>query len=182
MTLKQYQWVKLAVVVSVAVVFSQAVISKSFLIPIATLVIATLFLLYLRRKVTEIVADERDYATGGKAALLAMQIYAWGATLGMFTLYHFRDYNPGFEPVAMTLAYSTCVLMFLYALIFRYYNRVSLSDKKTKYIIFVFIFGILGAMFTLRLFSGEDDWACKNGEWVKHGQPSFSAPSIPCKK
>mgnify|MGYP007068291668 CR=1 FL=1 len=114
--------------------------------------------------------------------MLAIQIYAWGAAIGMFIFYAFHDYNPAYEPVAITLAYSTCILMLVYSLIFRYYNKISLSDKKMWYTIFVIILCIFGVIFTLRLFSGEDDWVCQNGEWIKHGQPDFSAPNIPCEK
>jgi len=32
----------------------------------------------------------------------------------------------------------------------------------------------------LRFHSSEDTWICKNGQWVKHGHPSFPAPSRPC--
>ncbi len=182
MTLKQYQKVKLATTVIIAMIISQAILFNNFIIPVVVLIISSLGLLYLRRKVTEIIADERDYATAGRSALLAIQIYAWGAAIGMFIFYAFHDYNPAYEPVAITLAYSTCILMLVYSLIFRYYNKISLSDKKMWYTIFVIILCIFGVIFTLRLFSGEDDWVCQNGEWIKHGQPDFSAPNIPCEK
>lgn len=36
------------------------------------------------------------------------------------------------------------------------------------------------AIFGLRLLSGEDNWICRNGEWVKHGNPSAPHPTEPC--
>jgi len=51
---------------------------------------------------------------------------------------------------------------------------------KNKIIVLVICI-ILLVILLIRLFSGEDNWICKSGQWVKHGQPSFSAPSIPCK-
>lgn len=36
--------------------------------------------------------------------------------------------------------------------------------------------GVLG----LRLLSGEDDWICSKGEWVKHGAPSAPKPTEAC--
>jgi hypothetical protein len=33
----------------------------------------------------------------------------------------------------------------------------------------------------LRLISGEDDWICSDGSWVKHGNPSQPIPSAECK-
>ena len=43
----------------------------------------------------------------------------------------------------------------------------------------VIIFIGLG-MLTVRFFSGEDDWMCKNGEWVKHGNPDAEKPTTGC--
>lgn len=182
MTLRQFQKIKLAVVIVLAIVFSQSIILENYLIPITVLIISYLLLMYLRRQVKEIIADERDYVTGGKSAFLTIQIYSWIAVIGMFVLYAFRDMNPVYEAVALTLAYSTCILMLLYSVIFRYYNKVSFSDKKLIYTIFILIFFIALAIASIRLFSGEDDWICKDGQWVKHGNPSFEAPLVECKK
>ena len=181
MTLKQFKIVKLVAVFLLAVVFSQAIIFKNYLIPIVVLISAYLILFYLRGRVKEVIADERDYLTGGRSALLAMQIYAWVAVIAMFILYANRDLNPAYEPVAMTLAYSTCLLMLFYAVVFRYYNKVKLSDKKLIYTILTVVLFLVLAVVSLRIFSGEDDWICKNGEWIKHGQPDFSAPTVECK-
>lgn len=181
MTLKKYQRIKLILTFVLAFVFSQAIVLKSYLLPIVFLIASYLLLLLLRRQVKEIIADERDYATAGKAALLAMQIYSWVAVIGMLIFYACRDINPAYEPIAMVLAFSTCLLMLLYAVIFRYYNKISLSDKKLWYAVFIFIIFFVLAIATLRLFSGEDNWICKNGQWIKHGQPDFPAPTIPCK-
>lgn len=35
-------------------------------------------------------------------------------------------------------------------------------------------------IFTVRFFSGEDDWICEKGEWVKHGNPNTEKPTTPC--
>lgn len=32
----------------------------------------------------------------------------------------------------------------------------------------------------IRLWSGEDNWICQNGEWTKHGNPSAQKPTEPC--
>lgn len=181
MTLKQYQKIKLAMVVIISVVFSQAIYFKNYLIPITVLAVSSLVLLYLRRTVKEIIADERDYATGGKAALLAIQIYSWLAVVSMFIFYALRDINPAYEPIGMTLAFSTCILMLTYAVIFRYFDRVSFSDKRLVYS--VFILALFLALFVAgaRIFSGEDDWMCQSGQWVQHGHPDFPAPQVECK-
>jgi len=181
MTLKQYQRVKLVFVIVLAIIFSQSVIFKNYLIPIAVMIASSLVLMFLRRRVKGIIADERDFAVGGKSALLSIQIYAWLATISMFVFYGLRDINPAYEPIAMTLAFSTCLLMLVYAAIFRYYSHFKLSDKKIIYLALVIALFFAVMVIFLRVFSGEDNWICQKGTWQKHGNPSFSAPSTQCR-
>jgi len=37
-------------------------------------------------------------------------------------------------------------------------------------------------LFFIRLLSGEDNWICQNGKWVRHGNPSAAMPSGNCQK
>ena len=39
---------------------------------------------------------------------------------------------------------------------------------------------LLLAVIAIRLISGEDNWVCQNGEWVKHGNPSSPQPTGTC--
>lgn len=133
MTLKKYKQIKLAIVVIISMIFSQSIIYKNYLIPIVTLIISWLVLIRLRRQIKGILADERDYAIGGKSALMSIQIYSWISVAAMFILYAARDINPSYEVIAVTLAYSTCILMFLYSLVFHFYNKVKFADKKNDY-------------------------------------------------
>ena len=181
MTIKKYQQIKLAITVIIAVIFSQAILYQNYLIPLATLVVASLVLIYLRRQVKEVIADERDYALAGKSASWAIQIYSWIAVFAMFVLYAFKNLNPAYEPIALTLAYSTCTLMVLYSFIFKFQNKIKFTPSKNKFLILMVILSIVLGVFTIRLFSGEDNWVCQNGQWVKHGNPSFTAPKSICK-
>ena len=54
--------------------------------------------------------------------------------------------------------------------------------KKYYRIILLAIIAIIVIILCIRFFSGEDDWICQNGEWVKHGNPSVEKPIIPCEK
>ncbi|MFA6322711.1 MAG: DUF2178 domain-containing protein [Candidatus Buchananbacteria bacterium] len=181
MTLKQYQGLKIAITIILAIIFSQAFVLESFVIPMVAATIAFLILILARKKVKGVVADERDYAIGGKAALLAMQVYAWLAVMAMFFFFIKKDINPAYEAIAMTLAYSTCLLMIAYGLIFRYYEKITFFDKKIIYTVIMFLIFAAVIIFGLRLLSGEDDWICQNGQWIKHGQPDFPAPTTECK-
>jgi uncharacterized membrane protein len=181
MTLKKYQQIKLIITVVIAVIFSQAILYQNYLIPLATLVIASLVLIYLRRQVKEVISDERDYALAGKSASWAIQIYSWIAVVAMFILYASKNLNPAYEPIAMTLAFSTCLLMFVYSLIFNFHNKIKFTNNKSRFILLAIVLSIFLGVFTLRLFSGEDNWICQNGQWVKHGNPDFAAPKSICK-
>jgi len=181
LTLKQYQKIRLVIVIVLAFFISQSIVFRNFFIPVILLITSSLLLMYFRKKVKGVIADERDYAMGGKSAFLAMQIYSWIAVVFMFLFYAMSDLNPYYYPVAMTLAFSTCILMLLYSVIFRYYNKINFADKKLIYSVFILaLFLAIVLAFSLRLFSGEDSWICQNGQWVEHGHPSLPAPTANC--
>lgn len=180
MTLQEYKKVRMVFIIVLAMAFSASMQLGNYLVPVAILIVGSLLSLYLRRRVQGVVADERDYATGGKAALLAIQVYSWVAVVAMFIFYGLKDVNPSYEPIGMTLAFSTMVLMLSYAVIFRYYDKFSLTDKKLLYSLFMLL--LFGAMFvvSVRTLSGEDTWVCEDGEWTEHGHPSWPAPRVGC--
>jgi hypothetical protein len=54
--------------------------------------------------------------------------------------------------------------------------------RKVLTFIGIFILVIVFVAGVIRLFSGEDDWMCKNGEWIEHGHPSTPKPTGICLK
>jgi len=52
--------------------------------------------------------------------------------------------------------------------------------KKGLLIFGIIILAILFGLALVKGLSGEDDWLCQNGQWVKHGKPSSSAPTTGC--
>jgi len=55
--------------------------------------------------------------------------------------------------------------------------------KKAKNKVPVFlaiIFSIILIIFVIRILSSEDDWICRDGAWVAHGNPSAEMPSATC--
>jgi hypothetical protein len=59
---------------------------------------------------------------------------------------------------------------------------MQMSTKTTAVVAVIIIFLATSVVFGLRFFSGEDNWVCQNGEWVKHGNPDSFKPSLPCGK
>lgn len=159
---------------------SQSIIFENFILPIVAIIISTLILLFFRGKVKDIIADERDYLLAGKSALLSMQIFSWIAVLAMFVLFYFKHLNPAYEYIGMTLAYSVCLLMIMYSMIFTFQSKESISKHRSKFIVFAIILALFIGIFSIRFFSGEDNWVCQNGVWVEHGHPDFPAPNTIC--
>ena len=52
--------------------------------------------------------------------------------------------------------------------------------NKKMLVIFLILFVFL-VIISLRVITGEDNWLCQNGAWVKHGNPSAQMPSGECK-
>jgi len=183
MTLKQFKILKLAVVIILGAAVGVAVSYHNYIISIVAMALAISLMFFFRGKVKEIIADERDYAVGGRAAGLTIQVYAWLMVLLMFLFLFYYDVNPLPEAMAVvaTLAYSTCVLLLLYTMFFKYYDKVSFLEKKFIYVVVGVLLILLLTIAGLRLLSGEDNWMCQNGQWIKHGQPSAPMPSLECK-
>jgi hypothetical protein len=53
--------------------------------------------------------------------------------------------------------------------------------KRALTIILVIIVVGIVLVGLIRLFSGEDDWICQDGKWVKHGHPVTAQPTTECK-
>jgi len=123
MTLKQFKIVKIITVIALVIIVGQSVGNGNYIIPLMAFALSTIVLYFIRQRVKEIIADERDYEIGGKSARTAMQIFSWLAVVIMFVFYSLRDVNPVYETIALTLSYSVCFLLLSYSLIFKYYYK-----------------------------------------------------------
>jgi len=150
MKLENYKKVRLVIVFILAMVISQLILLQNYIIPIMVMIVTTLILFYLKEQVTEVIADERDYAIGGQSALMAIQVFSWLAAILMFVLYAKKNVNPAYEQLAFLLSYSICFLMIIYSLIFRFYNKIK-GLKKSVYLgLFLLItFIIVGVSFII---------------------------------
>ena len=53
-----------------------------------------------------------------------------------------------------------------------------MKNKLSIIVILVIIISII--VLGIRFLSGEDNWMCKNGQWIKHGNPSSVMPTSSC--
>lgn len=139
-SLKNYQKIRLIFVVIIAFIISQSIVFENYIIPIFVMIIWSLILFFLRSKVTEIIADERDYTLAWKSAIYSIQIFSWVLVISMFIFYYFKNINPVFDIIAQTLGFSICILMLLYSFIFSFLSREWKFDKKLIFYTFFLVF------------------------------------------
>jgi hypothetical protein len=55
------------------------------------------------------------------------------------------------------------------------------KEKKLKALLWI-LSTLIIFIISVRVFTPEDTWICKEGVWVKHGQPSDPEPILECRK
>lgn len=123
MTAQRFGLWKVVIAVPLAATVSAFVTAGSYAVPLAAMITAVVVLFLLRRRVTDVITDERDYRVAGKAARVAMSTFSAVGALVVLVLFAERQTHPEWEPVASALAYAVCGLMLLYSLLFHYYAR-----------------------------------------------------------
>ncbi|MBI5530517.1 MAG: DUF2178 domain-containing protein [Candidatus Doudnabacteria bacterium] len=184
MTIKQYTAARLITAASLAAIVSQAVVLKNYYLAAAAVVIGVLLLMYVKKQVTEVTADERDYKIAGDSARWSLIIFSILGAIGSFILLTARAYNPALEAAGSTLAYSVCLLLLVNSFVnyfLRYRQSEISTGKKISLALAAILLAALFAVLGIRLFSGEDGWICQNGQWVAHGHPSSPLPERACR-
>jgi len=120
MTSKQFNLVKIIVVMVLAAPVSESVLMNNYWLASGAVVVAFLALIIAKRQVKEIMADERDYKIAGDAARYAITAYTVLSVAMMFLSLSQKSQDSAYATVAFTLAYGVCALMLLYSLIFTY--------------------------------------------------------------
>lgn len=189
MTLKKYNKYRMIIVMLLAFGVSISVSTGNYLLPLVAMVLCWLILYNLRQQVDGVIADECDYALAGKAARYTITAFSVLLALAFFVLMHFAGKNPELYNFAMISSYLVCGIMLLNSVIF-YYLKLKMKTEKRGfkawiktfgiYFIIALIFAAIFAAGSLRLISGEDEWLCNNGQWIKHGQPSAPQPTEIC--
>jgi uncharacterized membrane protein len=129
MSFKQFTLIRIAVIIIMAGAIGWAVNSGNAWIPILAIIAALLILLLFRRRVKEVVVDERVYSIAEKASYLALRIFGIAAAVGVAILVALGQKTPELETVGLTLALSVCGLVLIYCIANLYYNR-KYSGKK----------------------------------------------------
>ncbi|MFA5080344.1 MAG: DUF2178 domain-containing protein [Candidatus Paceibacterota bacterium] len=149
MTTKNFRNIRIIIVIALAMAisYSQAFAYQNYFLSIGIMILAALAIYLMRKKVKGVLADERDYETGGKAALLAMQIYCWMGVIAMFILKSQAHINPAYNVAATTLAFSVCIYMLLYSFIFQFKSKNKFWNKWVIYTFIVLLFFVAMSIF-----------------------------------
>jgi len=129
MTLKQYTIVRIGIVMLLSAFIASSIVRHDYFWPIVAMVLAMLVLFALRSRVKEVLADERDYVLGGKAARCAMQLFSLAAVIVMFIFLNLGESDPQMTVIAHVLAYSVCALMLLYSALFGIFRRFNIPVR-----------------------------------------------------
>jgi uncharacterized membrane protein len=123
MNQKTFYTVRIIFAMVIAMVCSISVVRGNYILPIVIGVTAALALYAMKKQVSGVMADERDYKIAGDAARWALNIFAVFAAIGSMVLMASRAGNPQFELAAQILAYSACALMILQSIFFKYFQN-----------------------------------------------------------
>jgi uncharacterized membrane protein len=105
-------------------IFSISIIIGNWIIPVITVVTGIIILTILRRRVTEIVTDERTFSVAGKAARLTMQITIYAMTIiGVIIIAMNFNRSSTLIQVGLAFEYAVCALLIINSLAYTYYNR-----------------------------------------------------------
>jgi uncharacterized membrane protein len=121
-TYRNWRTVLTLIIIALAAV---AVATGIAYILIAAVVIGIIVLLLLRRRVKEVVEDERTYTIAYKAARLTVSMVGMGmAITGVIMLAFNRDdFSATLAQVGFALLYATCGLLVINLAAYTYYSR-----------------------------------------------------------
>jgi uncharacterized membrane protein len=124
MSYKTFRMVQAFIGMAIGSIMGVSVAEGNWIIPIPTIIIAMVVIIVLRRRVKEIVQDERTYAVAYKAARLTLAVTAIGmAVVGAVLLAASRGGSSDLRQVGFALEYATCGLLIINYITYAYYDR-----------------------------------------------------------
>jgi uncharacterized membrane protein len=123
MSLKWYRLITAAIATGLGAIIGWAILAGNTIVPIPAAIVAVVLLYLLRRKVNDVVADERNYKIDGKASSLTIKVSTLVIALIGVVLTAASTDHPQLKDVGFTLSYCACGLLILYIALYAYYSR-----------------------------------------------------------
>jgi len=119
------QFTRLGVVITaiVGAVVGYSVYVNNFILLLAAVIAGILVLYMFRRKVDEVIEDERIYRISDKASRRTLQVFGIGTALVGTTLISLGRY----QEIGYALNISVCILLILYMIFYAFYSRSPLE-------------------------------------------------------
>lgn len=181
MSYKQFRFAKIFIAMFIGFASGQAIVLNNYWVIIVAIAIGMALSFFLRGRVKEIIADERDYEIAGKSARYTMTAFSIIGCVLSLVFMSLRHLNPIYETIGSVMAYTVCIYLLCYGLIFNYLSKAFTTKKKIWFTISAVILISMVVLGSIRLFSGDEDgWICADGQWQQHGHPSSPAPTRDC--
>lgn len=121
--MKNYQILRIAVAIFVAIVVGLSVTIGTILPAILAIVIGAMVSYIYKKSTDEILEDERITKVSEKASRISVVVFSISiALIGMFLIILRNEY-PDFTQVGFTLSYASVALLTLYYIFYGYYNK-----------------------------------------------------------
>lgn len=130
MTKQQYRNCRILTAICLSLIVGWSINSGKGLISAIAILIASFVLLQCRKKVKDILFDERDLKIVGKSTRVSISIFGIGGALASLLFMNFEYLNPDFYVIGQTTAFLVCLLLIVNNVVYLYYNRKIKENAK----------------------------------------------------
>lgn len=114
----------MAMIAVLGCIIGESIKAGNAIVPVIAMAIAMAFIYLLKKRVSEIVEDERIYKISEKAAMFVFKLFVPAiAVIGVVLVALTNSGVYAFEKEGYTLLYSVCVMLILYIISYFYYNK-----------------------------------------------------------
>jgi len=126
MSKRRFRLCGAAIIVTMAALIGWSIAIGNAVVPIPAVLGGAVLLYLLRRQVSEVMEDERNYRLSEKASRFAIQVFALVTAISGITLTAVSTSDsPPFRQVGLTLAFCACGLLILYLISYAYHSSRS---------------------------------------------------------
>lgn len=120
---KTYRIYKLLSVIIIAAIVSSFITLGNYIVPLIIIVLFSLILFFLKRKVNVKLRDERIDYIAGKASRIVLVFSNLIIAIAGIVLIALREKYPEYFLLGNVLAYLACGMLIFYSILFRYYSN-----------------------------------------------------------
>ena len=108
---------------AIGAIVGYSVCTSNFVLPFVAVIAGILVLQLIKRRVEDVLEDERTYRISERASRRVLEIFGIGSALGGVTLIALDKH----QEAGYALAFSACIMVLLYMIFYAYYSMRSLD-------------------------------------------------------